>query len=318
MDDGSSSYSPPALFSLVSVPSSVIALQKFRATHDSKKWSPLEPPEPDYKAYVLVDSAKRSTTRASTQLRLNTTSVRVSFNKAFHTATRISPTAVVAVAPFLVLPPPPLSSSSDEPSSSLLLAAAPSDKNKSSSRLPLVVALVAYFHQSPLVVARSLVLNVSFPEFILCGGSQRRKTTVPTPVRTPGGKAPGQTPPLAAAFDSSSSEDEFMPQELGRSPLSGSSDEDLLLSSERQLLYYKKLRETGVAVVAELICRLVVVVGAGGDVLMFFESIEEQALDERALARVSEKRSSMMQRGFKVVSGRETGCLIMVRTIQTA
>ena len=337
MDSGSDSYSVSAAFSYVAVPSSVVALHKFRAATHASESSPLEPPEPDFKTYILVEDPRaggggrsmfaqprlKSGMIANALLRLNSASnpplsnLRRGLTKAFSTATLISPTTV---APSPVLHPPPLSS---PPSSSSLgtspspkplpafLAAAPSDNKSSSSRLPLVVALGAYFHQSPLVVARSLA-NVSLPEFLLGGGGSQRRKTAPTTV-TPGGKGPAGQQQTQTPFDSYSEDDDFKPQEIGRPPSSGVSDEDHL-SSERQLLYYKKLRETtGVAVVAELICRLVVVVGAKGDVLMFFESVEEQALDERSLERVSKKRRGMVQRGFKVVSGRETGCLIMVR-----
>ena len=322
----SSSYSPPSSFSLVSVPASVVALhKKFRLAQAASQSPPalLEPPNPDYKAYVLVDSnvgGRRSASRrSSTQQRLkNSTSsgfsaIRLGFRKAFRTATRIEPTTTVAVAPSSVIPPP-LSSSlpTGAPSDSLPASFAAAPSGKFSSSLPLVVALVAYIHQSPVVVARSLA-DMSSPLFILAGaGGSKHRKVLPTPlVLAPGDKAPGQQTPPAKAFDSSD-EDHFMPHDLSRSPSSGSLDDDDL-SSERHLLLYKKLRETGVSV-AELICRLVVVVGAGGkQALMFFEPVEEQALDESARARLSEKRSDMVQRGFNVVSGRETGCLIMVR-----
>jgi hypothetical protein len=83
------------------------------------------------------------------------------------------------------------------------------------------------------------------------------------------------------------------------------------------VLLYKRLTSSSM-VVAELLYRVVVAYGLNKHeaIAIYFEPIEQEVVEERenvmAANSLDQRRRDVMSNNFIIVSGRETGCLLLV------
>jgi hypothetical protein len=90
----------------------------------------------------------------------------------------------------------------------------------------------------------------------------------------------------------------------------------LVLAEDSEGLYVvlHKQAKLGMRMVIELLFHLVLVNGPGGDVVLYYTPLDEEAMEKSDLessGSLHERRKTVMSAGYNVVRGKETGCIVL-------
>lgn len=166
----------------------------------------------------------------------------------------------------------------------------------SSSRRELEGRVAGYLHAAPRAISQAL-FDVDGELFIL--GSGRAALGLGAAASGAKGRGATATRHRAASEEASVI---FAPTVLERI-----GDKELIV------LLYKRLTTSSMAV-AELLYRVEVKYGFDDDeVVLHFEPIELEKVVEKKGGVVDAKRRSVIANNYSIISGRETGCLMLVR-----